>query len=212
MSYADDLVARFKPWLTPDLETYLRAIASMMSQVELYAMDWVDDDGVLHEGWERLFDPDLCPYEALPYLAQLVGEQLPPGIEEAPAREWIKDNPNAIRGTNLAVFLAAQRRLTGSRLVSVRERDGAGGAEDVDRLTVVTYTNQTPDPTGTEHDIREVADINLEINYVVATGQSWADVRDTYASWQALKDSGLSWADVAAGQAGYSTYQRPVVG
>ncbi len=53
MSIADDLVAAHAPWLTPDLETYLRSIGEMFAEVEMYAFDTEDA-----EGWEVLFDPD----------------------------------------------------------------------------------------------------------------------------------------------------------
>src|SRR3954452_18712789 len=106
----------------------------MFTEVELYAIAEDDD-----QGWVILFDPDRCPAPALPYLAQYVGERLPVGLSEPLQREWIKDAPNQRRGTPMSIFLAAQRKLTGSRLVSMRERDGG----DPDKLTVVTYTAQT---------------------------------------------------------------------
>lgn len=199
MSFADDLVAAFEPWLTPDLETYLRAIAGMFSEVELLAFD-----DAFGEGWEILFDPDRCPANALPYLAQYVGERLPAGLSVPLQREWIKDAPNQRRGTPRAIFLAAQRRLTGSRLVAWKERDPT-----VDTLTIYTYTSQTPDPAGTLRDLLDVVPADVILNYTSLAGQLWSDLQASHATWQLVKDGYPTWGDVATELgAGYSTFTR----
>jgi hypothetical protein len=200
VSIADDLVAAHAPWLTPDLETYLRAIGEMFSEVELYAILGDDD-----QGWVVLFDPDLAPAAALPYLAQYVGERLPVGLDEPHQREWIKDAPNQRRGTPLSIFQAAQRKLTGSRLVSMRERDGG----NVDNLTIVTYTHETPDPAGTLQDIRDVVPHDINLTYNVLAGEDWGGVAASYATWAAVEAALPTWADVAAALSGSSTFSRP---
>jgi hypothetical protein len=200
MSFADDFVAAFEPWLTPALEDYLRAIATMFSEVELYAFD--DDQG---EGWEILFDPDRAPVKALPYLAQYVGEILPVGISEAGAREWIKDAPNQKRGTPRSIFLAAQRRLTGSRLVSMIERDGT-----VDTLTIRTYQEQTPDPEGTLQDLLDVVPADVILDYTDLAGQLWSDVKTAHATWADVKAAYPTWRDLAVEMgAGATIFERP---
>jgi hypothetical protein len=206
MSVVEDLLAAYEPWLTPDATDYLSVIGEMFTEVELYSAD--DDEG---EGWSLLFDPDRCPPQALPYLAQYVGEELPFGLPENMARERIKDRANQLRGTPWSIFAAAQRSLTGNRLVSLVERDGAGGGDDADRITVVTYADQTPDAAQVEADIRSVLDADLELNYVVATGQTWQSVRDDdgYTSWRDLRTANASWADLATQQAGSTAFSRP---
>jgi len=203
VSFADDLVERLEPWMTPALEEYVRSAARVFSEVELYAFDVVDEDGNLLEGWTVLFDPDRCPAQALPYLAQYVGEILPMGVPEALAREQIKDRPNSRRGRPIAMFQAAQKRLVGNRLVSMRESNGT-----VDTVTIITYTDQTPDPAGTEDDIRRVTPADVILDYQVLPGQTWQDVKDSYATWQALKDDNATWAELATGQVGATTYVR----
>jgi hypothetical protein len=185
VSIADDLVAAHAPWLTPDLETYLRAIGEMFSEVELYAILGDDD-----QGWVVLFDPDLAPAAAL---------------DEPHQREWIKDAPNQRRGTPLSIFQAAQRKLTGSRLVSMRERDGG----NVDNLTIVTYTHETPDPAGTLQDIRDVVPHDINLTYNVLAGEDWGGVAASYATWAAVEAALPTWADVAAALSGSSTFSRP---
>lgn len=203
MSIADDIVAAQAPWLTPDLEDYLRAIGSMFSEVELYAL--ADDDD---QGWVILFDPDRCPAPALPYLAQYVGERLPTGIDEAAAREWIKDAPNQRRGTIGAIWRAAQRRLAGERTVAIIERDGVDGSDDPDRLTVITYTAETPDPAGTLADLRSVVMADVDLNYETVDGQTWVQVQATSTTWNDVRSTYPNWAAVFAARTGL-IFTRP---
>lgn len=186
MSLADDYVAALAPWLTPDLETYLRAVGSMFEEVELYSED------AEQPGWENLLDPDTCPAPALPYLAQYVGERLPFGLTEAQQREWIKDAPNQQRGTVSSLVRAAQRKLTGSRLVTVIERDGGP-----DNVTVITYTAQTPDSNAVVRELVTVFPLDMTLTYVVHPGQTWSQVQLTYATWGAIP-AGMTWADLEA--------------
>jgi hypothetical protein len=199
VALADDLVDAFAPWLTFDLETYLRAIGAMFDEVELYAIVGDDD-----QGWVTLFDPDRCPAPALPYLAQYVGERLPVGISEPAAREWIKDAPNQRRGTPRSIFLAAQRKLTGSRLVAMREREGG-----VDHLTIVTYTAETPDPAGTLADLRDVVPYDVILTYSVLDGQDWGGVNIDHPTWADVASSYATWADAAVDVSGTNTFSRP---
>jgi hypothetical protein len=204
VAIADDLVEAFIPWLTDDLEDYLRAIGSMFSEVELYAI--ADDDD---QGWVILFDPDRCPAPALPYLAQYVGERLPVGISEAGAREWIKDAPNQRRGTIGAIWRTAQRRLTGTRTVSIIERDGIDGSDDPDRLTVITYTDETPDPAGVLADLHhDAVAIDTDLNYEVVAGQTWVQAGAAEPTWNDLHAAWPTWADVFAARTGL-VFSRP---
>lgn len=206
MSFSDDFVARFEVWLTPDLETYLRAWAGMADELELYIADMFDEDTgePTYEGWTILFDPDRCPAPALPYLAQYVGEILPVGIPEPQAREWIKDAPKQLRGTPYAIFRAAQRRLTGTRLVSMLERDGT-----VDTLQVVTYTDQTPNPNGTRQDLLDVVAADVILDYIVQAGQTYSAVKAGTATYDTLKAKYPTYAEMRGAQAGQVNFTRP---
>lgn len=173
MSVADDLVAAHAPWLTPDLETYLRQVGGMFSEVELFSDDI---DG--RPGWSILLDVDRAPARVLPHLAMYVGETLPVGISEVMAREWIRDAPNQIRGTVASIVRTAQRTLTGQRTVSLVERQGSDGLAHADRIRIVTYTSETPDPAATERDLRRDAiPGDIVMFYERRTGQAWADVQ-----------------------------------
>jgi hypothetical protein len=200
VTFADQLVSRFAPWLNDDLETYLRAIASMFAETELYAFDWETDEDA-GEGWTRLFDPALAPVEALPYLAQVVGETLPVGLGEQASRDWVQDAPNQRRGTAGAVFVAAQRHLTDTKLVTLRERFGS-----VDTVQIVTYTAQTPSPATTLADILTQLPADVILDYQTLAGQQWQDVKTNRVNWQAVKTAWVSWGNVATGAAGTGSW------
>jgi hypothetical protein len=206
MAIRDELPRACSFILTGDLQTYLEVIGEMFAGTEMWEGD-TDE-----EGWSILVDPDRCPAIALYHLAMYVGETLPAGLveqDEAAAREWIKDAPNQRRGGNYAIFRAAQRKLTGNRLVSIRERDGAGGTVDVDRMTVTTYVAETPDPAGTEADVRSVAPWDVELVYQVLVGETWQDVSDDNPIWADVEAGAATWRDVYTRLAGDSTFERP---
>lgn len=188
MSIADDYVAAHAPWLTPELEDYLRSIGEMFAEVEQYAFDTED-----FEGWTILLDVDRAPAAALPYLAQYVGERLPVGLTEDAQREWIKDAPNQRRGTVQSIVTAAQRRLTGARLVTVIERDTGP-----DKITVVTYTPQTPDEGAVLVELESVVPADISLTYVVSPGQIWSQVIVANATWTDVMANFSTWADLMA--------------
>ena len=106
---------------------YCGAIATMFDQVDHYVRDQIeyDNDGnVVSEipGWYILFDPDLCPEEALPHLAQFKGVALPTGLTAAQQRQAIKDASARERGTVGAVESAVKAVLSGTKTVFIKER------------------------------------------------------------------------------------------
>src|SRR5262245_55185049 len=114
--------------LAPDDERYgyahahlCEAIGRMLEQVaEVY-----DPDGDVPP-LAPILSPDLCPTWALPWLAQLVGVQLPKGIDDAHARDMIRHVAGFQRGTPAAIKAAVSLTLTGdSPTVWFRERDGS---------------------------------------------------------------------------------------
>jgi hypothetical protein len=205
MSRTDDLKFALLPWMSDDLNGFANAIGAIMEEVTSYADD--GEDGT--PGWVTLFDPDRCPAKGLPFLAQWYGERLPTGLSEAQQREWIKDNPNSRRGTIESIFLAAQRKLTGSRTVSWQERlDPGSGPNPEDHLVVHTYTPETPDPAGTLTDILSVSPADIQVHYSVLNGESWADITTAGLTWAGVAAIG-TWAEVATQIVGVNSYSRP---
>lgn len=185
---SEDLVAAHEPWITDDLAVYLRAIGGMFAEVELYAFD-TDD----FEGWSILLDVDRCPAEALPYLAQYVGERLPIGLTEEQERQWIRDAPNQRRGTLQSIVDAGQRYLTGGKNITVIQRDGGP-----DRLTIVSYTDQTPNSAQVLAELYTVVPADISLTYVVSSGQIWSQVVATDADWANSMAESATWADLMA--------------
>lgn len=199
---SDSLVDAFRPWITPDLEIYLRAVGSMFATVEQLTEG--GEDGL----WS-LFDPDLCPAFALPYLAQYVGEILPVGISEPAAREWIKDAPNQRRGTVMSIVRVAQRSLTGERTVQIIERAGVGGTDDPDRIIIHTYTSETPSPSSVLSDLDDAVPADIWIVYQTIDGQTWADVDAAYATWAAVDIDVANWEELRSPTPGFTAWTRP---
>lgn len=186
-SVTEGLYQVFAPWMTTQLQDYLEAIGGMFVGTEVYSL----------ANWENLLDPDLCPVDALPYLAQYVGERLPAGISEAAARQWIKDAPNQRRGTVGSIVAAAKRKLTGTQIVAVVERDTGN-----DRISVITYIDQTPDRNLVLKELMTVVPGDMVLNYQVLSGQIWSTVKAGYATWALVKAHYPTWADVKADRVG----------
>jgi hypothetical protein len=92
-----------------------------------------------------ILDVDLCPDWALPWLAQIVGVQLPFDVDADTARELIRSVEGFARGTPAALRAAAGIYLTGDKTVFFRERDPTG-TDPPYTLEVVTLDDETPDP------------------------------------------------------------------
>lgn len=205
MSLADDIVEVFAPWLTPELEDYLRENGSMFEEVETLAFETEEGD----PGWGIILDLDRARTQDLPYLAQYIGERIPVGLSDAASREWISDAPNMRRGTLLSIAQAAQRTLTGARLVWMSERDDGAAGDQPDDLMIVTYTSQTPDSARVLRDIYDVVPADISVHYTVQSGASWAQINASYASWSAVAAAFDSWAEVAAATPSGIIYGRP---
>lgn len=155
MSVLDDLRYSLAPISTPALDQYLQAIAAMFQQVETYSLDTVDENGHELPGYGIVFDYRLCPAEALPYLAQFVGETLPTTASEADARARILGQPTRRRGTPAGITAACRDTLTGTRAVYFEERSATACPTDpAYGLMIRTNTSETPDPVATEAAIR----------------------------------------------------------
>ena len=92
--------------------------------------------------WEPLFNVDICPGWALPWLGQLVGVRVVTSLSEDDQRNMIKSLGAFARGSPDAIRAAAGFGLTGTKLVLLRERDNG----DAYLLEVVTLVEETPDP------------------------------------------------------------------
>jgi len=206
MSVADDLTEALG-WMidqnSPDLATYATAIGLMFNPVETYAAD--QDDGTL--GWSILLDVSKCPVEALPYLAQYIGERLPDGLSEADQRTWIINAPNQYRGTPLSIVRAAQRWLTGQRMVQIQERwNGPGSTTDIDHITVIVFADACPDPGKVQAELRKAVPADIVLDFTVSSGQTWLGVLNSHgtnSTWTQVLSVNQTWAQIKGAQTGF---------
>jgi hypothetical protein len=112
-TFAERAIERLSVWMTPDLERYLRAIGAMFTPLEELTEE-VGSDGETGylPPYGRIFDPDLCPYDALGYLGQYVGASVPAGASETEARALVKAESGLNRGTRSSLESAIQRSIS----------------------------------------------------------------------------------------------------
>lgn len=206
MTLADQLVDAIYPWWSQDFEDLARAIGSMWQHVELYAL--ARDDGTA--AWSVMVDPENAPTEALPYLAQWVGEQLRAGLTDEQMREWINDKPNSRRGSPESIALAAQRSLVGGRVVQLFERTDANGEDDPlgDHFVVYTYAADTPDPNQVWEDLLTVIPADMVCDYTVLESTTWAEIDAGFDTWADVHDAYSTWTEVAGGVQGGMSWSR----
>jgi len=147
--------------------------------------DWARDttDG---PGWSPLMDLNRCPDEALPWLGQFVGVRTLPGSSPDDMRARIASTDGFRRGTRAAIYGAAYSTLTGNRSVYIWERDHdpADTPNYAYYLTVMTFTDQTPDPAATLRGILSQKPAGLVLNYQTQDGQSYQMVYDRFNTYQ----------------------------
>ena len=65
-------------------------------------------------------------------------------------------------------------------------------------MTVVTYTDQTPNSAQVLAEIMSVFPAELTLTYVVSSGQIWSQVIATDADWTNSMAESATWADLMA--------------
>jgi hypothetical protein len=144
--------------------------------------------------WGPLFDINVCPTWALPWLAQAVGIRLPAGMDDATARVLIVSSAGHKAGTVDAIKAAIQATLVSARppapaQVYFREREGSAY-----RLEVVTLNSETPDPALTLSAIIAAKPGGIKLTYRNADG--W--------DYQAMTTQGGTYAEQSAMYATYA--------
>lgn len=164
---------------------FCHAICAPLARVDRYVRESEN-----HEGWELAFDVDTAPRRALPYMGQFVGARLTPGLTEDDEREEIRHVRGWRRGTLKSVTEAVRATLTGTRTVTVTERDGSPYI-----VTVETIDVETPDPEATNRALVRALPAGILSN---TTGQPF---RATFADYDAFWDN---FAQLNAGFANFA--------
>lgn len=126
-------------------------------------------------GWSTILDLDNGPTEALGFMAMFVGVKLRSGLSDANQRDRIRSTDGQNRGTLDALRGAAKQYLTGGKDVIIRERDGSAY-----RLTVITYTSQTPNSGQVLNALLEQKPGGIILNYEVLTGWDYQQLVTAY--------------------------------
>ena len=135
--------------------------------------------------WAPAVDVDLAPFEALPWLAQWVGEELADTLTDAQRRDRIRRPAGPRRGSPKALREAVAEVLTGGRTVLVDEVYGG----NPHRARVRTYASQTPDAAAAEAVADAAAPGWVEIVFELLAGQTHTQAQAkaaTYADATAL--------------------------
>jgi hypothetical protein len=180
-SFAGDLYASLDPLTAQEpnvgwsLLILCNAIGTMFQMVD----DWVRDQPE-GPGWSLLLDINRCPPEALGWLGQFVGVRIPGGLTDAQQRAWILSMIGFRRGTPAAMISAVQATLTGTKAVTLVERDG-----DPYYMTVKTNTAETPNAAATNAAIlsQKPAGLTLGTSGSQPGAQTWATLKTKNATW-----------------------------
>lgn len=169
---------------------FLESFGSQQQPVEDLARDKADGT----PGWSSILDVDNGPPIAFGFMAMFVGVQLRSGLDDASQRDRIRSTDGQARGTLDALRGAARQYLTGNKNVVIRERDGSAY-----RLSVITYTSQTPNPSQVLDALLEQKPGGIILNYEVLTGWDYQQVVTNYAGrhyTDLVSDwAGLTYAD-----------------
>ena len=153
--------------------------------------------------WTVLASPTRVPERWLPVLAQWAGVRRPDVMSDEDLREVIGPTaPGLWRGTRAAMIAAVRRfypvNMAPDYLLYFEERAVITGDETIDayQLRVFTYDFVPHDWELVRQALLHAKPAGLNLTYDVRRGQawfmlrerreSWADVRDSYASWNAV--------------------------
>jgi hypothetical protein len=193
------------PWHDADLEsgtagngfpllTFLDAIGSQLAETEAYTRD-----DATHTGWGQLLDVNVCPTNALPWLAQLAGVAIPVGTSDSAARALIIAQANAKRGTPATLIAVLQAFLTGTKSVQLFERN-----PDPYSFIIVCQASQIPGGVGGATAALALAALTaakpagLVMSFIVQAGLTWAEMvnypASTLGRWEDQTDT---WASLS---------------
>lgn len=187
-----------------DLVNYLTALGEMFDPVyDIVSDQGYPDDPDYVPGWSSLLDPDNCPAEFLPYLAQFNGTVVPPGTDAVTARAIIKGESGMQRGTGIggtynsstmpaggSIVAAAQRNLTGTQSVTLIERMNGSGADAYSFILIVR-----------PEEVLSATALTAAVNAVKPAGIVWTLVQIDAYTWVGATHNfsadTMSWAQTA---------------
>lgn len=146
-----------------------------------------------------LVDPDTADVAWLPWLGQLLGAQIAPGLTDAEKRDLVRFAPAGWRaGNKQAVADAAKTVLTGTKYAQVYDHStdvSAIGAATQWDVLIVTRTSETPDPALVIPTViaKRAKPAGVELYHRSYEG-SWGDVSAEFPTWADW--NGRTWAEI----------------
>lgn len=191
MSAASDrLYERLAPLATYDAENgdVVLALAETLALPQ-QVVDDVARDTDTQLAWQPALDPDTCPADWLPWLAQFPGVTLlPSDLTTDQKRAKIKQAAGFYRGTPRAITEAVRATLTGTQSVTILQQVGG----DQWALTVLTRTAETPDAAAAERAARSQKPAGIILTYVESDDPIWSEATLAFSAvgaaetWQTL--------------------------
>ncbi len=145
-----------------------------------------------YPGWSALLDVSRAPAKALPYLAQFVGADVLPGLDDASQRLRIAEAQGWRRGTPASIRAAAQQWLTGARHIFMTERQDGSAY----RLRLAFYATEVADQDQLTRAVQAAVPAGILLTVTILPGWTYADLQAAYA--------GKTYADLQADYAGQS--------
>jgi hypothetical protein len=179
MSFTARLLGKLQPWLTPDLERWLKALGAPFEQVA----EITEEVGTYGEpgwvpGYGKLLNPVEAPAEYLPWLGQFVGVEVKKTATETEARAEVKAESGLARGTRGSLEVLLKKAL-GATAFLILEREPT------------PYRLQILVPAG--HLSNSVYE---EINLTIPGGLLY-EVLEVAGAWAA---GGKKWSEIGAGK------------
>jgi hypothetical protein len=143
------------------------------------------------EDISALTDINRTPTKALPWLGQFFGIPPKPDLPDPEQRDRIRTTDGWNRGRVSAIIGAAQQYLTGAKQVSLHER-----SPDPYSYSVVTYTDQTPDPAAVQAALLEAKPAGLNMTHSVVSGQTFYDLRQAQPTFLAARTAYATFKDM----------------
>lgn len=171
-----------------DLYTYVGALGDeLLQDVENLVRD--GDNG--ETGWSKVLDLSRVPDEGLDWLAQFIGVRFPSNATVAVKRSLITARTGWQRGTPAAIIAAAQTTLTGTKLVTLVERNG-----DAYNLSVTTKASETPDPSATLEALLSQKPAGIILLYQNLDGQLYLDLFNNQPTYDTTKNAYATYQDL----------------
>lgn len=172
------------------LTDQLGEVIDLLQRFDYYS----PDDGGLAGDTSDLVDPATADAGWLPWIAQLVGARLPPGLTVAQQRNAIAGVvAGYLKGTKQGIIAAAQTALTGTKYARVIPLYGG----DQYRIELRTRTSETASTAAVlaAVDAAGARPAGIEIVPTVYEA-TWAQIEAAYPVWLTLETNAPTWLQV----------------